>query len=257
MINTYSLFYYGHAITEENNLLDFDEGGGELTAELNPGDYTLTEFLVELKRAMDAIGALTYTVSVDRATRLITIAGSGAFSLLITSGTHVGTSVFTLAGFTGADVGPNTTFTGNAVTGSEYEPPFYLQDYIDDEDWQQSIDASVNKTASGKVEVIRFGTEKLLQMEISWVTDNGYNAGAIKSTSQPLTNLRTFMRYITQKNKFEFMPDIDDPDTFKKVLLESTPESKTGTGYKLQEMYDRGLPGWYRTGTIKLRIVED
>ena len=51
-ITTYSQFFYGHTITESNYYLDFNEGSGELTAELNSGSYSLEDFATEVARAM-------------------------------------------------------------------------------------------------------------------------------------------------------------------------------------------------------------
>lgn len=55
MIRTKSKFYYGHTIDSDNNLLDFKEGAGtELTATLNVGEYSLTDFVTEVARALNA-----------------------------------------------------------------------------------------------------------------------------------------------------------------------------------------------------------
>src|SRR6185503_364885 len=99
----------------------------------------------------DDVGALTYTVTANRSSRTITIATTSTFSLLVSSGTHTGTAPWSLMGFTGSDRTGASTYTGNAASGSEYRPQFLLQNYISSDDWQQAADASVNKTASGRV----------------------------------------------------------------------------------------------------------
>ena len=59
----------------------FDEGGAELEATIVAGDYNATTLCAAVKTAMEAAGALTYTVTHDDTTKLFTIAGSGNFSL--------------------------------------------------------------------------------------------------------------------------------------------------------------------------------
>lgn len=74
--------------TDVNDRIDFDEGGGELWATLDPGTYTTAELLIEIKDELDDAGALTYTVTVDPNTKKFTIAATGDFSLLWKTGTH-------------------------------------------------------------------------------------------------------------------------------------------------------------------------
>jgi len=52
------------------------------------------------------------------------------------------------------------------------------------------------------------------------------------------------------------MANTADRSTFEKVILESTGESKDGVGFKIKEMYDQGLPGYYESGTLVFRVVE-
>ena len=85
MLSTMSKWYYGHYIDQTNNILPFNDGTDK-TATLKVGDYTLTEFVTEVARALNAASSLTFTTSVDRSTRLITIAGSSNFELSIASG---------------------------------------------------------------------------------------------------------------------------------------------------------------------------
>ena len=49
------------------------------------------------------------------------------------------------------------------------------------------------------------------------------------------------------------MPDIDDVNTFKKILLDRTPESRVGTDYKLKELINRNLTDYYETGRLVFR----
>lgn len=254
---TYSKFYFDYVIDDSNFLLNFNEGGPELTAELNAGEYTFEDFAEEIKRALDDAGALTYTVVTDRDARTLTISAPSNFSLLVSSGTQASTSPFFLMGFTGADRTGDDTYTGDSPSGSEYRPQFMLQSFVSSDDWQQAADASVNKTSSGRVEVVKFGTEKFVQFQIKFITDipqGGCNP--IRDDANALDNARVFMRYLITRAVFEFMPDEDDPSTFQTLALDSSPDSSTGTGYKLKELYDKGAPGYFETSVLKFRLRE-
>ena len=58
-LDTLSTFYYGFLITKDNQYIDFNEGGPNLLATLNIGDYTFEEFCTELQNALNLSGTLT------------------------------------------------------------------------------------------------------------------------------------------------------------------------------------------------------
>lgn len=257
-LTTLSKFYFGHTVTSENNLIDFKEGAGpELTATLTVGDYSLTEYAAEIKRVLDAAGALTYTVTFSRSTRVITITTTSTFSLLVSSGTHIGTGAFSMMGFTGADRTGASTYAGNTGSGSSFQPQFVLQDHVSSDDEQRSVEATVIRSASGRVEVVTFGTERFVTGRMRWNTNLLQPSnGPITSSVTGLSDLRTFMQYITTKAKVEYMPDKDTPSTYETVILESNEENPNGSGYKLRERYDIGLPGYFDTSILKFRVIE-
>lgn len=256
-LNAFSCFYYGFEVTADNCYLDFAEGGSELTAEVPVGSYTATEFAVAIKTALDDAGANTYQVAFNRTTRKITISASSTFTLKLATGTHIGSNPWALAGFTqGADLTGAITYTGATAAGSMYEPQFKLQEYVSSSDLQQAVDATINKTASGRVEVVRFGTEKFIEMNIKFVTDIVQDGNLIKSNPSGVDDARAFLRFAITKAPFEFMESSSQTSVFETVILESTAESNNGTGYRLREMYDKGLPGYYETGKLKLRVLE-
>jgi hypothetical protein len=246
-------------IDETNNILDFDEGSGEVFATLDVGEYTLGDLAVEIDRALNDAGVETYTVTVDRTTRLIEIVSAGSsLDLLVATGSHLGTSAYTLIGFTGSDRTGALTYEGNVAVGSVYEPQFKLQSYVSSDDWQQAADASINKTASGRIEVVKFGIEKFYQWNINFATNIEQPCGGpILNNPSGLASLRDFMQYCITRNPLEFMPDKNDPDTYFKILLESTPDNQNGTGYRLKELYDKNAPGYFETGITKWRLIED
>jgi hypothetical protein len=257
MIFTNSAFYYGTEVTTINNEIGFDEGGGEILATMSTGKYSLTEYVTEIARVMNLAGALTYTVSVDRATRQITIAGSGSFDLLVST-TSSGNSAFASIGFSGSDRTSLNSYKGNLAVGSSYLPQFRLQNFVDFDDNQSAILSNVLTSADGsQVEVVKFGTLKIMECEIDYITDlNLGKEGYIRTDLTGVAKARAFLEWCVTKGKLEFIPDILNPSTFNKVILESTPESKDGVGFKLKEQYSKGLVGFYTTGVLEFRELE-
>ncbi len=255
-LSTYSKIYYDFEITSENLYLDFNEGGGPLFATLSIRPYSMTDFASEIARALNAAGALTYTAVFNRSTRILTIAASGTFSLLVTSGAHTGSSVFGTAGFTGADVTGAATYAGQVAAGSAYDYQFVSQAHVASEDDESAAYGTVNKSASGKIEVVSFGTENFIESAIMYATDIDVGTGSpIKHNSQGHADLLALMRYLRTKGPFEFMPDGLSPSTFEKCLLESSPEDINGLRFKLKEMYGKNLPGFFETGTLRFRVI--
>lgn len=255
-ITTHSKFYFNYEITQDNNAIDFSEGGSELQATIDVGSYSLTDFLDAIARALNDAGALTYTVSVARATRIITISAGSNFELLITSGSRVGTGAWTAMGFSGADKTGAATYAGGTAAGSEYVTQFKLQSYVSTSDYIEAAEGTVNKSASGQVEVYRFGENRFMECNLTFVTSRAMPYGApIRSDTQGHEKLRTFMQFLITKGPVEFMPNENDVATFETFILESAPEMKDGIGYKLKELYAKGLPGFYETGVLKFRRI--
>jgi len=162
MITTKSQFYYGHTISNGasgdlgNFRIDFQEAGPPLVATLNPGDYSLTEFCAEIKRALDSAGTLTYQCSVNRTTRIITVTASGNFSLLCDTGVNQGTAVWDLMGFdTVADRSAAASHVGDFASGEVYRPQAVLRQYLGRDDNLEKLDAVVNISSAGIVQVDR------------------------------------------------------------------------------------------------------
>jgi len=256
-IRTNSVFYYGHEVTNENNRIDFDEGGGELTAELNVGSYTAEEYGVEVRRALDAAGAFTYAVTFNRTTRQFTISASGNFELLTLTGSHAGTSAWSLLGFTtAADKTGDDSYTSENPSGFAYVTQFVPQSYVGPEDLQSATDATVHEAASGDVQVFRFGTVRFIEMNLTMITSLDVTGSIVRNNPTGVEDIQAFLQYGVQKLKMEFMPDMDTPSEFFKVFLDKTPEDSKGVGYRLRELYGRGLPNFFETGILKFRVLE-
>lgn len=259
-LKTFSKFYYGYRITAEpyNGYIDINEGSGEIGVEIPVGSYTLDELVDVIRESLLAQGTLTYSVSVDRDSRFITISADAPFSILSNTGSHVGSSIYSLIGFkVSSNYSSSTSHVGVAPSGKCYYPQFQLQSYIPSESWQNKNEASVNVASSGtSVEVVNFGIAKFIQMEIKFITNLKMDGHVIRNNSTGYEDAIDFLKFITNKNYFEFIPNESDSNTYEKVLLESTPDYNNGTGYKLKELYDKNLPGIFETGALVLRVVD-
>ena len=254
-LTTLSKFYYGHVVTSLNRYIDFKEGSlanPELTATLNVGDYTATEYAAEVQRAMRVAGALVYTVSFNRTTRKLTISAPSNFYLTVTGGSHLGTTAYTMMGFTG-NFGPVTTATANTTTGKEYRNQYPLFKYTDPSENLVKETASVNVSAVGVTQLISFGDGARAEMNIRLITNKtGLKNNPFYENVNGKADAIEFMSYVISKYKVEFMPDVDIPATFYKLIIESTGDSRNGTEFYLKNMK---TPGVYETGNLVFRKV--
>ncbi len=89
-----------YEITDENNLMDFDEGGAELTAELDLGIYSAEDLASEIQLQMRAVGSVDQFCDYSESTHKITNSKTaGTLNLKIKSGTNKTTSPWKLIGY--------------------------------------------------------------------------------------------------------------------------------------------------------------
>jgi hypothetical protein len=258
MIDTKAVFNFGHIVTGENNEFCFSEGGPQLIAIIDPDGYSLAEFAVALQAAMRDAGALAYVVSVNRTgnANTLTISAPSNFQLLVATGTSLNPG-WELAGFTGADRTGSANYTGNSKSGLQYYPQFLLQSYVPKAHAQESYDYTLNRSASGREELIRFGVDKFIEAEIRFVTNLPMDGVVIESRPNGVEKAVEFLEYITQKQRFEFVPDRATPLTFEKVIISSLPGFNDGTGFRLRELLDLNLRDIYDVGLMRMRVLED
>lgn len=256
MISTWSKFVYGTTIAGTNYLGDFKEGSTAYVATLLPGPRTLGELLVDVQTALNLVGGQVYTVAINRTTGIVTVSAPGTFILPLATGVNIGNMFWPLLGFTqGTDLTGANTYSGKIQAASTYYPQFLLQSYIGPDDYKTAIDPTVNRTASGRTELVSFGIDQLIEFELKFLTDLKMDGLIIRNDPSGLEKVRAFLQEITTKSRFEFMPDFATPSTFYKCVLESIDQNKTGSGYKLKELYTQGLPGIFETGILQLRVV--
>ena len=258
-IRTYSSFTYGHTVTDDNKFINFNEGSGELLAELEVGSYTLEAYKDEIARALNnTVGATgVYTTTLDRSTRIITVNSDIVFDLLVATGSNLGADAFPLMGFTGADRTGASSYAGDSASGYYFEPQFMLQRYVSFEDNVKTTSASVNESASGNVEVVSYGTVNYMECNITLQTNIQQGEGSyLKNDPSGYDNLRAFLSYCITKAPIEFIADIDTPTNFRDCLLESTKDSADGVNFKVKELYTKGFAEYYESGLLTFRELK-
>jgi len=255
MLNTYSAWTYGHSVNDDNRFINFDEGAGELSAEIDIGAYTLDAYVNAVSNALNDVGTQEYTVVVNRSTRKITVSALSAFDLLIASGTQIGADAYGMIGFTGGDLSGLTSYEGDSASGSYFEPQLWLQKFVDFKDNVKTTSANINQSASGSVEIVSYGTVRFMECNIMFQTDIAQGKGsAIKSNPNGVDELRDFLTYGITKQPMEFIPDIKNPSMdITDCLLEKTKESSKGVDFKLKELYAKGYAFYFESGIITFR----
>lgn len=252
-LTTFSAFFYGWNITDDNKFVDFSEGGPETFGEVQIGSYTAQDFCNAVSSAMNEASSNNYVVIFDRETRLVTISGDSNFELLPTTGSRSQTSAYSLLGFTTDRSGSNS-YVSDVESGLIYEPQYHLQRHVTFENFVDTVESSVNTSASGVVEVVSFGEVRFMECNITYAT-NIVGQGVIKNNPTGVEDLRAFMNYLIKKRPVEFIPDIDDPIFYYDCILDKSRVSSNGTGFQLYELYGRGLANYFETGSLTFREV--
>lgn len=255
-ISSHSLFYYGHVVTGDNNLIPFKEGAGpEKIAELPVGSYTLSRFVEIIVAALNAASSLDWGGTVNRSTRVINLTSSGPASLLFGTGSVNANTPAALAGFNATDKLNLTSFFGDFASGYSYSPQFPLQSYLPKTANKKMVNAVVTKSATGdSVSVQSFGIDRFIKGNIKFIT-NQPTEGVLRNNPNALEEIKDFMDFIVEKNPIEFMEDENDPDSYDPVYLESTQTDANGTSYELTEYVDRNLPEYFETGLLTFKVI--
>tara|TARA_R110000868_G_C10972548_1_gene770414 strand:- start:9999 stop:10772 length:774 start_codon:yes stop_codon:yes gene_type:complete len=255
-IETRSAFIYGHTIDDDNSFINFTEDGIiELSATIEVGSYTITQFTDAIAKALNEVGDNNYTATLDRITRKISVSSDASFSFLVTTGSNISISAFPLMGFTTDQTGL-LTYEADEESGTYYTPQATLRRYKDSEDNQSSVQSKVNESSEGDIELVTYGTRTFTSFNIKYITDiTGQSGNVAEDDPNGRLNANLFMRYIRLKRPIEFMPDRDTPSDFKSMFLEKTSQGADGTKYELQELYAEKLAFYFQTGTLLFRIL--
>jgi hypothetical protein len=256
-LDVFSQFYYGFTIDNENRFLNISEGGPELSVELEAGSFSFTEGAVMVQNAFNIAGALGYTVSTNRSTRTLTISATGTWDALIQSGTLAENQAWDQIGFTGAvDLTGATDYTGDSPVVQKFEPQFWLQDYTKSTHKQKKAESTVRKTATGAVEVVTFGLERMMKCAIMFSTSLPMDDKVIRNNPTGVEDLLAFMEFCITKAQLEFMEDVATPNNFETMILESTEQGRDGTEFELKEMVAQNLPDFYEVKGLTFRVIE-
>lgn len=255
-LENHSKFYYGWQITNSNKYIDFNDGAGVKTATLKVGYYSSNDLMIEIKKKMDALSTLDFTISFNRTTRKFTISSTSNFSLLFSTGPNAAQSTAELLGYQATDKTGVSSYLAESVSGFEYSTQFYIQSYKDTSTNRKAIDGTVNKSASGAIEVIKFGNERFMEGEFLFITNIIQESiSIIRTNSNGREDYIQFIEWCTEKAPVEFIKNENDPSAYQTLVLESTPTDSKGLDYDLIEMYDRGLAQYYRSGVLKFRLI--
>ena len=257
-IRTKSVFYYVNEITEENYALNFiepNQDNVELLAELDIGGYSISDLLLELEGKLNQVGKAEYTVNFNRNTRIVTISADDDFDILPIGGSNSGVSAWPTLGFSIDQTGGDSYNSNNPI-GVEYLPQYFLQEYLDKNDNLEGVQTSLNESASGISEVVTFGQLRFYEFNIKWIKNlEKTNSSFLDINPNAVQDARNFLEFCIKKNNLEYMPDINDRSFFDKILLDSTPSQRDGTGFRLRELTNQGLDGYYETGRLKFRVL--
>ena len=138
-----------NVISGQNNYLDVKEGSGsEINIAIDeaktrgtvwPG-YSAEDLASAIQSALndDSNTALTYTVTYSHVTQKFTVAATGTFSLLFSTGTNSSKSMATLLGFSGDDKTGSSSYTSDDVVIGVPDDLTLACQQIVDQMWQQA-----------------------------------------------------------------------------------------------------------------------
>lgn len=233
MIKTLPKIYYGYSVDSESIYINFSENGEEITATITSGNYTFTDLADEIATAMSDAGGQTYSVTTNRTDRTYTISAENDFEILFGTGSNMGLSVASVIGFLASDYTGANTYTGSTA-GSEYQPCFWPQSYRGLEDWKGYENATVNTSASGRVQTYSpSGLVSYMAFEFRFIRNEAWNDSRFIDDASAIENVRSFLTYAITKSYVEFMEDGDNVDNYRTIMLDKTATSSTGTEFKL------------------------
>lgn len=254
-LNKYSKFQYGWEITTANRYIDFDDGSIK-SFMITVGKYSPTELAQELASKFNANSSLDFTVTYDSETRTFSISASANFELLFLTGTNNAETACAVFGFDKVDLSGDDSYVSDFASGLEYTPQFIIQSYMPTSNNRKAIDGIVNKSASGVIEVIKYGNERFMSGEFLFITDIVQDSNSIIRTNRTgVADYISFIEWCTDKGTVKFFED-EGLDSSQDLILESTDKDQKGLDYELIELYDRGLAEYFRSGKLTFRLVD-
>lgn len=195
-------------ISASNKYINFNIGGGELTATVATGSYaigltqadasSLCKAIYDAIVAAEAVG--TYTVSYSRTTKLFTIARSaGTFQLKFLTGTNNTASIDTTLGYTHTDKTGAITYTGANTVEYAFTHTMTRSNSMQKPAYTFFIDRglAVSKYNLGVVKklTIKSGVDNLIEAEADLIFKSEAS-GSIGSTSFPVQKYLSFQSVV-------------------------------------------------------------
>jgi len=243
-----SAFIYGYTIDADTQSFYFNEGSGLQSVVVPVGSYTIGSLATTLQTLLNDTGTLTYTISVNRTTRLYTIAASAAFDLLPTT---TATNIFSILGYT-ADVTGLLTYDSDTITGNVYYPQFALENYLSFANGKESTKGKISVAPSGIVKATDFGFFRTMTCDFAFIGDLNHKDGApVEGNSTGVQDCLDFLDFAVLKNSMDFSYDRTDLNTYDSCFLVSSGKDRTGLGYQLEPI--KKLDGMYKLRKLKFR----
>lgn len=256
-LETHSKIYYGLKVTENNKFIDLVFDSTTYVVELSSGSYSLYNLCNHIASKINETTGSNFTVSLNRSLRKVTISNALDFDFIFSTGSNASRSAFELLGFEANDYTGDNSYTSTNPAGLSYSTQFYFQSYKSTQQNRKAIDGVINKSASGSVEVVKFGNERFMEGELLFITNIIQNNDSIiRTNTSGVEDYISLIEWMTEKAPFEVMIDESKPDEYQTFILESTEQDSKGLDYELIELYDRSLPLYYRSGKLKFRLME-
>ena len=255
-INTQSEFRYGIEITTTANKLDVSDENGTHIWCLPTGATCPSEITTALESARDTNGDTPdYVFTYIPASRSISISrsGGGTFSILNATGDNTATSAALTLGLEQIDYASVSSVAGSGI-GRTFKPQFFLQSYVDCDNNKELRQATKTESSNGECcEVVHCGIDQFFEFEIK--AQNNFNQSHRGfGSGLGIDEVRDLLDWAICAKSVEFLPDCSDVDNVYKVKLDSTRESRDGTGFRLTEMIRTLGCGYFRTGLLRWRV---
>lgn len=106
-----------------NNVIYFNDGAPQV-AQIPPGNYDITDFLIVLKNTLESVSALTYTITYDNISLKITVSATGPFSFSFATLLN---SAANIMGFDNVNTAPAASIQAPNIVNLSLPLYFYIQ----------------------------------------------------------------------------------------------------------------------------------
>jgi hypothetical protein len=229
-----SAFIYGYTVGDNQKTFYFNEGAGVQSFDVDAKGWALDDLRLEIQNRLNDNGNLSYSVTVNRTTRIFTISADAAFDLL-PSESSTG-SLFEVIGITSDKTGL-LTYDSDVETGRVYLPQFPLEKYTEFINDIRPIAGAKSEAPSGATRGINFGLLKHMSCDFMFIADIEHRKDSpIESNPTGLQDARDFMDYCISFGGLEFFEDRTLLNSFQKCIQISNGKDKNGQGYKLDRV---------------------